>query len=89
MAHIDYEIETLTIPYYDSQMDKVRTAFPDFYLPESNLIVEVKSDYTLDAQNMVDRFTEFKKLGYNVDLLLEHKHYPDMTFFTQKNLSNK
>lgn len=88
-AHIDYEIETLTIPYYDSQMDKVRTAFPDFYLPESNLIVEVKSDYTLDVQNMVDRFTEFKRLGYNVELLLEHKHYPDMSFFTQKNLSNK
>ena len=81
LQKIDYEIETLTIPYFDTQLNRIRTAFPDFYIPDKNLIVEVKSSYTLNAQNMIDRFIAFKKLGYNVDLLYEHKHYPDMSFF--------
>ena len=59
----------------------MRFAFPDFYLPEQNLIVEVKSAFTLDVQNMKDKFLQYKALGYNVDLLYEHMHYPDMTYF--------
>lgn len=79
--HIDYELETLAIQYFDSQKNKTRIAIPDFYLPEKNLIVEVKSAYTLDRQNMIDKFLAYKKLGYNVELLHEHKHYPDMSYF--------
>lgn len=30
---------------------------------------------------MYDKFLKFKQLGYNVDLLLEHQHYYDMSFF--------
>lgn len=78
---IDYEIETLQIKYFDSQRMKYRYAFPDFYIPSCNLIVEVKSSFTLDKQNMYDKFLAYKKFGYNVDLLLDHVHYNDMTYF--------
>ena len=78
---IPYDVETLIIEYYDSQQKHMRFAFPDFYLPEQNLIVEVKSAFTLDVQNMKDKFLQYKALGYNVDLLYEHMHYPDMTYF--------
>ena len=35
--------------YYDSQKNDFRTAIPDFYLPEQNLIIEVKADWMLDS----------------------------------------
>ena len=60
---------------------KKRYAFPDFYIPSRNLIVEVKSLFTLDKKNMHDKFLAYKNLGYNVDLLLEHIHYNDMSYF--------
>ena len=78
---IDYEVESLRIQYYDSQLNRFRFAIPDFYIPSKNLIIEVKSTFTLDTQNMYDKFLKFKQLGYNVDLLLEHQHYYDMSFF--------
>lgn len=78
---IQYSMESLVIQYYDTQLQKMRYAYPDFYLPDSNTIVEVKSAWTLDKQNMKDRVAKFLELGYNFDLLYEHKHYPNMTFF--------
>lgn len=81
LQQIDYEVESLRIEYFDSVKRKVRIAIPDFYIPSSNTIIEVKSKYTLDIQNMYDRFTEYKKLGYKVDLLLDYIHYYDMTYF--------
>lgn len=78
---IQYSMESLAIQYYDSQLQKMRYAYPDFYLPDTNTIVEVKSSWTFDYQNMKDRIAKFLELGYNFDLLYEHKHYPNMTFF--------
>lgn len=88
MQKIDYEVESLRIQYYDSQRNKTRFAIPDFYIPSKNLIIEVKSTFTLDVQNMYDKFVKFKQLGYNVDLLLEHQHYYDMSFFNLLNTKN-
>lgn len=70
---IEYFVETLKIQYYDSILNKTRIAIPDFYLPSTNTIVEVKSNYTLDIQNMKDKFKEYNKLGYNTKLILEGK----------------
>ena len=70
---IDYIMENLRISYYDSQKNKTRIAIPDFYLPESNTIIEVKSNYTYNVQNMMDKFLEYRKLGYNTKLILENK----------------
>ena len=70
---IDYEVEFKHIKYWDSQKEEYRCAIPDFYLPETNTIVEIKSDYTLDIQNMKDKFKAYKELGYNTKLICEHK----------------
>lgn len=70
--NVDYDVECLRIKYFDSLRNEYRCAIPDFYLKDSNTIVEIKSNYTYNEQNMKDRFDEYKKLGYNVKLILEH-----------------
>ena len=71
--HISYDVETLRIYYFDTQQKHKRIAIPDFYLPETNTIVEIKSDWTLDVINMLDKVKAYKELGYNFKLILEHK----------------
>ncbi|MEG1008264.1 MAG: hypothetical protein RSE41_00125 [Clostridia bacterium] len=71
--HISYDVETLHIQYYDTQKNEIRTAIPDFYLVKDNMIVEIKSNYTLDYQNMRDKFRAYKDLGYNYKCILEGK----------------
>ena len=70
---IRYLVEHLRIEYYDSSLNKDRIAIPDFYFPDSNEIAEIKSDFTLDIQEMLDKFDTYKKLGYIPKLILEHK----------------
>ena len=69
-----YEVEKLRIPYFDTQQNKQRIAIPDFYLPDTNTIVEVKSTWTLDKQNMIDKRVAYLKSGYNFKLWLEHEY---------------
>lgn len=71
--HIKYEVEYLRIKYFDTIENIYRCAIPDFYLPDTNTIVEIKSIYTLNIQNMKDKFLTYKNLGYNTKLILEHK----------------
>ena len=55
--------------YY--QLDgKKHRYFPDFYIPKDNLIIEVKSDYTLNAQwdKNQAKFEATKALGYDFRL---------------------
>lgn len=68
---IDYSVEDLRILYWDTQKLKQRIAIPDFYIPSENLIVEIKSEYTLDEQNMKDKVSEYKKHGYNVCVMVD------------------
>ena len=70
---IDYDVECLRIKYWDSQKQKFRCAIPDFYILSQNLIVEIKSEYTLDKQNMIDKMKAYKDLGYNFKLICDHK----------------
>ena len=70
---IPYTMEKLRILYWDSQLNKQRVAIPDFYLSDTNEIVEVKSDYTLDKQNMLDKKKAYLEHGYKFKLILEHK----------------
>lgn len=72
-AKIYYEVENLRLEYFDTQQNKTRIAIPDFYLKDLNTIVEIKSDYTLDIQNMLDKVTTYLNLGYKFSLILEHK----------------
>lgn len=70
---IKYEVEYFRIKYFDSQENNYRVSIPDFYLPDTNEIVEIKSNYTLDVQNMKDKFAEYERLGYTPRLILEHR----------------
>lgn len=72
---IYYQVEKENIKYFDTKQNKYRFARPDFFIPHSNIIVEIKSIYTLDKQNMIDRATEYIKLGYNFILWLDKKEY--------------
>lgn len=69
---IDYEIEYFHIKYWDSQKQEYRCAIPDFYIPITNTIIEIKSSWTLDKQNMKDKMKAYKDLGYNFKLICDH-----------------
>ena len=71
--NIDYEVEYLHIKYWDSQRHEYRCAITDFYIPSTNTIVEIKSNWTLDKQNIKDKFKAYKELGYNCKLICEHE----------------
>lgn len=71
--HIKYDVEKIRIKYFDTQLNKERIAIPDFYLPEYNTLVEIKSSYTIDVQNLKDKFKSYEKLGYKVKLIYDHK----------------
>lgn len=72
---IHYEVESLRILYYDTVLQSERVAIPDFYLPKSNEIIEVKSRVTFLKQNVVDKFKKYIELGYTPKLLYENKLY--------------
>lgn len=70
---IDYEMESKRFWYWDSQQQKQRVAIPDFYISEDNLIVEIKSNYTLDEQNMRDKVKAYREHGYCFKLIVNGK----------------
>lgn len=72
---INYDVEGLRIKYFDTQENSYRCAIPDFYLPDTNTIVEIKSTWTYDEQNMKDKFKAYKELGYEAKLILDHKEH--------------
>ena len=69
---IDYEIESIRVEYWDSQKNSYRVAIPDFYIPSENLIIEIKSEWTYDKINMIDKKREYDKHGFRFKLILEH-----------------
>jgi hypothetical protein len=70
---IDYECESLRIQYWDSEQKRFRTSVPDIYIPSTNTIIEIKSQYTfdIDKQRMIDKFKTYKQNGYNTILIVE------------------
>lgn len=68
-----YFVEHLRIKYYNTKQNRYRIAIPDFYLPETNTIVEVKSTYWLDEEEMRNKKIAYTDLGYKFILNLEHK----------------
>lgn len=71
---IKYEVEFKRFLYYDTQKNKYRIAIPDFYLPETNTIVEIKNSYMLDKINIEDRKKIFLKNGYKFELIVNKKY---------------
>ena len=66
-----YQTESLRIKYLDSQSNLVRVAIPDIII--NNLIIEIKSNFTLDPKNMIDKFIAYKNAGYRPMLILDGK----------------
>lgn len=70
---VPYRMEykpTFTL-YFDSQRNKSRVAKPDFYLPETRELIEIKSRFTYNTQNMVDKFKAYRQAGFRPKLILE------------------
>lgn len=73
-----YQVEFTSIPYVDTD-GRPRIAIPDFYIPHANLIIEVKSSYTLNAPNTLAKAKSYLEKGYNFKLYLENELY-DITY---------
>lgn len=74
---IRYAVEHLRIKYYSKQENRYRIAVPDFYLPDSGTIVEIKSLYWLNPEEMRDKRDAYLALGYKFKLILDHKEVED------------
>jgi len=72
---IDYEVEFLRLKYWDNLNCKYRIAIPDIYIKKENLLIEIKSKFTFNKQNMIDKFREYLKLGFSVKLILDNIEY--------------
>jgi hypothetical protein len=70
---IDYQMENLKIQYFDTIQQKPRKAIPDFYIPLTNTIIEIKSVVTLNIQEMKDKVKAYSEQGYNFKLILEYQ----------------
>lgn len=68
---VRYLVEPFRIKYFDQGKQSCRVAIPDFYLPDTNTIAEVKSTYWLDEQSMRDKKNAYIKLGYSFHLILD------------------
>lgn len=68
---INYTYEELKIKYYDSELNKERTYYPDFYVRKDNLILEVKPKYLVESINVQDKKKACLKLGYNYKFITE------------------
>lgn len=68
-----YFVEHLRIKYFNSTQRRFRIAVPDFYLPETNTIVEVKSTYWLNPEEMRDKKDAYISLGYKFKLNLDNQ----------------
>lgn len=71
---IAYEVEPLQIQYWDTNSQSYRIAVPDFLLSDYNMIVEIKSNWTLDKESLIDKMKEYVKLGYTSYVVLEKEH---------------
>lgn len=73
--NISYESEIFRIPYFNKFKNNWNIAIPDIYLPDTKTIVEIKSEYTYNKQEMIDKSDEYKRLGFNFKLILDHIEY--------------
>lgn len=85
---IDYQMESLKIEYFNTKKNRNAIAIPDFYVPADNMIIEVKGTFTYDYQEMVDKSTEYKRLGYRFLLILDHQQYDYCPQINKKTISD-
>lgn len=61
--------------YFDTKRNKKRRYYPDFFIPQENLIIEVKSTYTFekDFETNMCKGKKVKKDGYNFKFIITDK----------------
>lgn len=74
--NIKYEYEKVKVNYFDPYYQRNRVYYPDFYLPEYNLCVEVKPKVYLDDETVLAKRDACINAGYK------------FIFITQDELSN-
>ena len=57
--------------YYDNNLKKHRIAIPDIII--GKLLIEIKSNFTFNQANMLDKFNAYRLLGFRPILILEGK----------------
>lgn len=60
-----FEYETVEISYENPWDHRIHKYFPDFYLPDYNLLVEVKPEDKLEDKTVVAKSNAAKSEGYN------------------------
>lgn len=70
---IHYQMEGLRIKYWDTVQQRTRIAIPDFYLPDTKELIEIKCTYTYNEQNMRDKFRAYREAQYVPKLILNGK----------------
>lgn len=61
---IKFTLNKFHISYISSEDNREHNGYPDFYLPDYNLLIETKGEDNYDEQNLTDRYeTALKKLG--------------------------
>ena len=69
-AQTPYEVEFKRIPYKHPD-GSMKIAIPDFFLPLTNEIVEIKSSWTLNSDEMRAKKTKYLRMGYSFRLIVD------------------
>ena len=72
-ARTKYEVECFRLRYFDAKRQANRIAVPDFYLVNDHRIVEVKSTYWLNVENMKAKAESYRRLGFAFSLFLDNQ----------------
>lgn len=71
-----YEVEPFNVRYYDTTTARYRIAVPDFYIPSLHKIVEIKAEYWLDQEEMDCKEKEYRRLGFQFELVVGKVKFP-------------
>lgn len=66
--NINFTLNDFQIVYKSSKDGNLHTGYPDFYLPDYEVLVEIKNEWNYDYTNLEDRFKSIQEL--NLDLIV-------------------
>jgi hypothetical protein len=80
-TEIANKLDSLRTPYitekpiikYINEKWNPSAAYPDFYLPDHNILIEVKSTYFRNKENMELKFKAYEELWYKCVLIVDKK----------------
>lgn len=79
--NIEFQCNTFKVVYKSSKDDSYHTAFPDFYIPGMNLVIEMKSVDNYDEVDLKDRYKIIKKMNLDFIILFCHMQYKGKPVF--------